>query len=746
MKRAFWSCIIVAGFCLSSSFAQQSSTAIVANAAVPTLVNFSGTLTDVHGKPLTGVVGVTFLLYKEEQGGSPLWLETQNVRPDASGRYSVMLGSTRSTGLPSDIFVAGEARWLSVQVQGQTEPARVMLLSVPYALKAGDAQTLNGLPASAFVMAPLATTPAGTSSSNPAASATALPPASTVTTTGGTIGTLPLWTTGTNIQSSALTQTGSGSTAKIGIGTTAPAATLDVMGAAFVRGIFTLSKTGTATASSGFSSQPLSLVGSSFNSSTNAAVNQTFRLQTEAAANNTANPSGTLNLLYGLGSQAFVETGLKISSKGLITFAAGQTYPGSITNVKAGTDLTGGGTSGVVTLNLDTTKVPQLGSANTFTTNQKVNGTLTATAFSGNGASVTNVNAATLGGLAAGAFAQLAANNTFSGNNTFNGFELINSAFVGPINNAAAGQLGVASPSVSFAAIGAAGFTPGDGSSQNGSDGIDSFGGTGDTTTTFNSGGNGVFGEGGTGFNGGNGIVGLGGGGGPCCIGSVDGDGGFFEGGSNSFNMGDGVYALTGSGFAGNFQGSINVTNTIFAGVKDFRIDHPLDPANKYLTHSSIESSEMVNIYSGNVTTDAQGAATVSLPDWFEVLNTDFRYQLTVIGQFAQAIIGQKIANHQFTIRTNAPNVEVSWQVTGVRQDAFAKANPLIVEEEKEPRLKGFYIHPEYYGAPPEKQIEWARHPEMLKQAKAMRARMNARQAKPTAHLQHQPGPVTSPD
>jgi hypothetical protein len=144
------------------------------------------------------------------------------------------------------------------------------------------------------------------------------------------------------------------------------------------------------------------------------------------------------------------------------------------------------------------------------------------------------------------------------------------------------------------------------------------------------------------------------------------------------------------------------------------------------------------------VTTDAQGEATVSLPDWFEVLNTDFRYQLTVIGQFAQAIIGQKIANHQFTIRTNAPNVEVSWQVTGVRQDAFAKANPLIVEQEKEPRLKGFYIHPEYYGAPPEKQIEWARHPEMLKQARAMRARMNTRQAKPAAQLQHQPGTAPS--
>ena len=155
----------------------------------------------------------------------------------------------------------------------------------------------------------------------------------------------------------------------------------------------------------------------------------------------------------------------------------------------------------------------------------------------------------------------------------------------------------------------------------------------------------------------------------------------------------------------------------IIAGTKDFRIDHPLDPANKYLTHASVESSEMMNIYTGNVTTDGRGEATVALPDWFEVLNTDFRYQLTVIGQFAQAIIGQKIARHQFTIRTSVPNVEVSWQVTAVRHDAFAKANPLQVETEKEARLKGFFIHPELYGAPPERQMEWARHPQMMKRS-----------------------------
>jgi hypothetical protein len=141
-------------FCSLFSQAQQTVTTNT-SVTVPPLVNFSGALTDVNGKPLSGTVGVTFLLYKEAQGGSPLWLETQNVQPDKAGHYTVMLGSTSSTGLPSDIFVAGEAHWLGVQVQGQQqeEQPRVLLVSAPYALKAGDAETIGGLPPSAFVLA-----------------------------------------------------------------------------------------------------------------------------------------------------------------------------------------------------------------------------------------------------------------------------------------------------------------------------------------------------------------------------------------------------------------------------------------------------------------------------------------------------------------------------------------------------------------------------------------------------------------
>src|SRR5690242_6541620 len=119
-------------------------------AGVPRVVQLSGTLRDTAGRP---VVGVTFALYKDQEGGSPIWMETQNVTPDESGRYTVLLGTTRNEGLPRELFAFGEARWLGVQAEAQPEQARVLLLSVPYALKAADADTLGGHPASAFVLA-----------------------------------------------------------------------------------------------------------------------------------------------------------------------------------------------------------------------------------------------------------------------------------------------------------------------------------------------------------------------------------------------------------------------------------------------------------------------------------------------------------------------------------------------------------------------------------------------------------------
>ena len=129
----------------------------------------------------------------------------------------------------------------------------------------------------------------------------------------------------------------------------------------------------------------------------------------------------------------------------------------------------------------------------------------------------------------------------------------------------------------------------------------------------------------------------------------------------------------------------------------------------------------MMNIYNGNVTTDDDGYAIVILPDWFEALNRDFRYQLTVVQQFAQAMVAREVSNNQFTIRTDKPHVKVSWQVTGIRQDAWANAHRIPVEQTKEAKERGFYLHPELYGAPKEKSVAWADYPETMKMAKKIR-------------------------
>jgi hypothetical protein len=148
-------------------------------------------------------------------------------------------------------------------------------------------------------------------------------------------------------------------------------------------------------------------------------------------------------------------------------------------------------------------------------------------------------------------------------------------------------------------------------------------------------------------------------------------------------------------------SGNLNVTGTLTAAAKNFKIDHPLDPKNKYLYHDSVESSEMMNIYTGNAILDNGGEVIVSLPEWFEAVNTDFRYQLTAIGAAAPNLhVGQEIANHQFSIAGGAPGMKVSWQVTGVRHDAYARAHPLVVEVKKSKKERGHYLHPDAYGAP----------------------------------------------
>ncbi len=172
-----------------------------------------------------------------------------------------------------------------------------------------------------------------------------------------------------------------------------------------------------------------------------------------------------------------------------------------------------------------------------------------------------------------------------------------------------------------------------------------------------------------------------------------------------------GVFAFsTNGGYAGNFQGTV-YAETLQKGSGSFKIDHPLDPENKYLYHSFVESPDMMNVYNGNVTTDANGLATIELPDYFETLNRDFRYQLTCIGTFAQVIVEREVTHNSFVIRSDKPNVKVSWQVTGIRQDAHANQFRIVPEVEKETKDKGKYLCPECFQLPEEKGIYYeARH------------------------------------
>jgi hypothetical protein len=227
-----------------------------------------------------------------------------------------------------------------------------------------------------------------------------------------------------------------------------------------------------------------------------------------------------------------------------------------------------------------------------------------------------------------------------------------------------------------------------------------------------NPGGPGITAAGGAGFN----------------TGGIGGIGVVALGGTSELQTGGiAIFALRGTrkdvnpafdGLAGYFSGNVQITGSIAKGGGSFKIDHPLDPANKYLYHSFIESPDMMNIYNGNITTDANGEAVVELPSYFEALNRDFRYQLTVIGTFAQAMVAEEISNNRFTIKTSAPQVKVSWQVTGVRHDAYANKHRIPVEELKNETERGHYLYPELYNQPEEKSIEWARHPELMQRVR----------------------------
>jgi len=180
----------------------------------------------------------------------------------------------------------------------------------------------------------------------------------------------------------------------------------------------------------------------------------------------------------------------------------------------------------------------------------------------------------------------------------------------------------------------------------------------------------------------------------------------FLGGGSTA------VYAHSDTVFghrAALFSGWVEISGNLdVSGTKNFKIDHPLDPENRYLYHAAIESSEVLNIYTGNAVLDANGEAVVELPAWFETINADFRYQLTALsGPMPGLWVGQRIRNNRFTVSGGTPGGEVSWQVTARRNDPGMRLRPFQVERRKPAGERGTYLDPKAYGMPERMGVQW---------------------------------------
>lgn len=741
-----------------------------AAASVPRLVTLSGSLVDRGGRPLSGVMGVTFALYEEERGGAPLWMETQNVQADATGRYTAVLGSTRNEGIPAEVFASGQGRWLGVQVQEEAERPRVLMVSVPYALKAVDAETLGGLPASAFALAgtPAAHAPGRGGSAAATPNALEAAPGVTPALTGtGTANRLAYWTSSTNIASSVLYQAPS---KRIGLGTTAPTTLLEVDSPS---GSAILGKAnGTSGSLVGVSGQSASAGGNGVFGTNTATSGGIGVLGTVAATSGFAvGVEGTSTSPNGNGvfGQNLATTG---SAQGVVGFSSSTNGNGVSGNALA----TSGNTNGVLGIAASSGGNGVLGVNNATSGGNGVSGNTNATA-NGNGVigvaacttcnGVLGINNATSGfavgvngqtssagapaingtnfattggsggnffsnatsGYATGVYGQSASTNGVgvSGNATatsgntngvFGSAASPNGAGVYGTNTATSGfAVGVNGLTASVGGVGVNGVntaTTGGNGVQGASLATSGFG-VGVSGSTNSPGGAGVFGWN-TAASGGLGVQGQSGSGGVAVFGvnqTCNGSGcTLMPGVGGQFLTGTGGTLLQGYGGSfsnrvfyvdaggnGFFSGNLNVTGTVTKGGGSFKIDHPLDPENKYLSHSFVESPDMMDVYNGVVRLDAKGQAWVNLPEYFEALNGDFRYQLTAIGAPAPRLhIAREVSQNRFKIAGGRPGGRVSWQVTGIRHDPYANAHRIPVTEDKPAAEQGRYLHPDAYG------------------------------------------------
>jgi trimeric autotransporter adhesin len=743
-----------------ASAQQQGQTQAEALTTVPRLIQFSGVLKDSALRPVSGAASVTFAIYAEQEGGAALWNETQNVLADANGNYAIVLGAATSGGFPAELFGTGQARWLGVTVARASEMPRVLMASVPYALKAGDAETLGGLPAASYVTerelasrglvaAPATTIVAATGATGSApvsgggASAgeaagvggeggTSAQSVTQAAVTGtGTANYLPLWTSGSNLGVSKIYQANGGF---VGINTNTPLLQLDVNGNSIFRGSFQMAPQGTATASAGQPSHSFQWQGSVFNSSSHAANNLAFGFRTVPDQNNVASPTAKLDLFYGPGGGTLTDTGLSIDSTGHIIFVPTQVVdvqgiagkeviaedeltleagnPTAI-NINGFAFLTLGGvnTQGSVSFGLGMDSLLNtIGGLNTA-----VGGYSLESDSSGNKNTAVGVKALTsdsTGGANTSVGEEALRDLTMGSSNVAVGVDTGNSNITGSNDTFIGAGAGPLPTNLQNAtAIGA-------NSTVNVSNAvvIGSVAGEGLGTTNVNVGigtispayslevFDGNVGPGTSAILGATSIAGHNGVFGVSSATSGGSNGGFFTTASPG---GAGIVATnSGGGLVASLQGDVQVTGRLTKGAGSFKIDDPIDPAGKYLSHSFVESPDMMNIYNGIVTLDAHGAAVVTMPEWFSALNRDFRYTLTAIGSPAPKLfIKEELHENCFRIAGGKKGQRVSWQITGIRQDAYANAHRIPTEEEKPANEQGHYLHPELFGAGADKAV-----------------------------------------
>jgi hypothetical protein len=527
----------------------------LSDSAIPSLVNFSGVLPGPAGKPLTEPSVVTFLVYGDARGGEPLWVESQTLYPDALGHYSVVLGSTSSQGLPHDLFASGESRWLCIQVPGQVETPRVLLVAVPYALKSRDAETLGGLPASAFMLTKDQAAAAGDASVLP----TAVAKASTSTSPAST-------------------------TSTVSVGLTAPNSDFKVTGSP-VKG------SGTLALNWNVAPTDQNVAGAIMKRDPTGEV-RTSTLVANTLAANSLLQANSASQFYGPMTLGTPGKGLRFRDNGVGVDVESLGVPLYL-NWIANQPTAFGNSVGIGTA------IPQA------ELNLNVGGTANK-------------------------------DDLLIGNNSTKGLRLRDSGTGSDLES-----IGVPLY-VNFVTKQPLYLNP-----NGGAIGL----GTANTQIGFSANGEGVAP-----------VLTVGANKGP--------DGNFYS-----------AYFDNDVIIGGNLR--------VF-GTKNFRMDHPLDPANKYLDHAAIESSEVLNQYSGNVVLDGNGEGQVEFPEWFPAINVDFRYQLTAVGAPAPGLyVAKEIVDRSFTISGGKPGLKVSWQVTARRNDAYMKAHPFVVETEKPASERG---------------------------------------------------------